>query len=293
MRKLEEELECTAKTVRRTIDILRFQLDAPLENNSKGWFYTDEKFELPGLWLTTDELQSLVALLHILHTMEQGLIDGELNVIEKTITRLLANRGISIKTFSERIKFLPMAKRPVRSNIFAHICEALLNQKQISIQYQDSKDNKTRRDISPQTLAYYRENWYLDSWCHKRKELRTFMVPRINRIWTSDKPAKQLPQAELEEHFASAYGIFAGKATNTAKLKFHPEIAPAIASQQWHPEQVGEWEENYYLLSFPYGDDRELVLDILRHGEQVEVLEPPALRQTLIARLKEALGVYE
>ncbi|HEX9583592.1 MAG TPA: hypothetical protein VGB36_03710, partial [Gammaproteobacteria bacterium] len=28
---------------------------------------------------------------------------------------------------------------------------------------------------------------------------------------------------------------------------------------------------------FPYSDDRELLTDILKHGAEVEVLEPPAL----------------
>lgn len=153
MRKLEDELQCSSKTVKRTIDILRYLFEAPLENNAKGWYYSDDKFQLPGLWLTTGELQSLVALLHILHSMEKGLIDAELEIIEKSITRLLANRGISIQTFTERIKFLPMAKRPVRSNIFTHVCEALLNRKQIIIDYCDNKGEKTKRNISPQTLA--------------------------------------------------------------------------------------------------------------------------------------------
>lgn len=295
LKKMEQELGCTGKTVKRTIEILQTYWQAPLEydKRARGWRYTDDKFELPGLWLTTDELQSLVALLHILHTMEDGLIDKELDVIEQSINRLLVSRGIAIKTFTERIKFLPMAKRPVQSNIFAHICEALLKRKQITIDYHDSQGNKTRRDISPQTLAYYRENWYLDSWCHKRNDLRTFSLPRIARIFTSDQAAKKIPEEQLREHFAGSYGIFAGKATHTAKLKFYPEIAPAIASQKWHPEQKGQWEGDCYLLSFPYGDDRELVLDILKHGNNVEVLGPAKLKNAVINRLRGALELYQ
>ena len=295
LKKMEQELQCTAITVKRTINILRDFWQAPLEydKHAKGWRYTDDKFELPGLWLTTDELQSLVALLHILHTMEDGLIDKELDVIEKSIARLLASRGINIKNFTERIKFLPMAKRPVQSNIFAHICEALLKGKQITIDYSDNRGNKTRRAISPQTLAYYRENWYLDSWCHKRNNLRSFLVPRIARVFTSSEPAKKIPDEQLKEHFAGSYGIFAGKATHTAKLKFYPEIAPTIASQQWHPEQKGQWDGDCYLLSFPYGDDRELVLDILKHSNNVEVLGPAKLKKTVVNRLRGALQLYQ
>ena len=40
------------------------------------------------------------------------------------------------------------------------------------------------------------------------------------------------------------------------------------------------------MLEIPYSDDRELLMDILRHGADVEVLEPAELRK----RVKEALG---
>lgn len=39
-------------------------------------------------------------------------------------------------------------------------------------------------------------------------------------------------------------------------------------------------------------DDRELVMDILRYGPDVEVAGPPALREAVVARLKAALGQY-
>ena len=37
--------------------------------------------------------------------------------------------------------------------------------------------------------------------------------------------------------------------------------------------------EGRYLLELPFRDDRELVLDLLRHGAHVEVLAPAALRR--------------
>ena len=32
-------------------------------------------------------------------------------------------------------------------------------------------------------------------------------------------------------------------------------------------------------LSFPYSDLRELLMDVLKHGDQVQVLEPRALQE--------------
>ena len=43
------------------------------------------------------------------------------------------------------------------------------------------------------------------------------------------------------------------------------------------------------MLEVPYSDDRELVMDILKHGPEVEVLDPPALRERVRELLNETL----
>jgi predicted DNA-binding transcriptional regulator YafY len=43
---------------------------------------------------------------------------------------------------------------------------------------------------------------------------------------------------------------------------------------------------------FPIGDHRELLLDILRYGDEVEVIAPPELRQAVIEKLSTALASY-
>jgi predicted DNA-binding transcriptional regulator YafY len=72
-----------------------------------------------------------------------------------------------------------------------------------------------------------------------------------------------------------------------AKLRFTPEAARWVAVQSWHPKQRAEVEENgSYVLEIPYAHERELLMEILKHGADVEVLSPASLR----ARVAEALG---
>ena len=47
----------------------------------------------------------------------------------------------------------------------------------------------------------------------------------------------------------------------------------------WHPDQRGVFDPaGRYTLELPYRDDRELLLEILKHGAGVEVLAPEELR---------------
>jgi len=75
-----------------------------------------------------------------------------------------------------------------------------------------------------------------------------------------------------------------------ATLRFTPERARWVAAETWHPKQRGHFEaDGHYRLELPYADPRELVMDILRHVPEVEVVAPPALREAVAEKLRRAV----
>ena len=145
--------------------------------------------------------------------------------------------------------------------------------------YAKSTDQHTRREVSPQRLVHYRENWYLDAWCHLRQALRSFALDGIRCLEVLDVPAKEIPLKTLDDYLHDSYGIMRGGEPRRARLRFSPTSARWRAAEVWHPDQKGSFDaEKRYLLELPYRDDRELVMDVLRHGADVEVLSPPELR---------------
>ena len=147
--------------------------------------------------------------------------------------------------------------------------------------------------MSPQRITHYREAWYLDAWDEKRDALRSFSIDRILRASVLEDRAFDVPEAELDEHYASAYGIFGGKADKLALLRFTPGSARWVADERWHPLQQGRWlEGGVYELSIPYHDARELVMDVMRYGADVEVVAPSELREEVRLQLHRASRVY-
>jgi predicted DNA-binding transcriptional regulator YafY len=66
-----------------------------------------------------------------------------------------------------------------------------------------------------------------------------------------------------------------------------------VASQAWHSKQKSATlGDGSYVLEIPYADDRELLMDILKFGPDVEVLEPEALRKRVKVQLAAALNRY-
>jgi proteasome accessory factor C len=76
----------------------------------------------------------------------------------------------------------------------------------------------------------------------------------------------------LEEFLISSCGIFRGIAQNIAVLEFSKSKVKWVADESWHPKQQAQWLDNgNYQLSIPFNDNRELIMDILKHGVKVEV----------------------
>lgn len=140
---------------------------------------------------------------------------------------------------------------------------------------------------------YYRDNWYLDAWCHKKQALRTFLVSRINQATLQTDAATLVDSKERKEYFTNSYGIFSGKATKQAEILFSPPTALQISQQLWHKQQQGQWIDENYLLTIPYSDKRELIKDLLFHAPDVKILAPEELKQEYMQRLEQALRKHQ
>src|SRR3990167_5212321 len=292
---IERELECSRATVNRVIDDLR-GYGAPIEylREQNGYRYTPGvAFELPGIWFNASELYALLATQKLLAEAEPGLLEDTLAPLRRKIAGILSAEHLGGGEIARRVRILRMAGRGA-GPCFNAATTALVQRKRLEIEYHGrTRGDVTDREISPQRLVHYRDNWYLDAWCHLRKGLRSFALECIRAAKVSSRAALDVPETKLDKHFATAYGIFAGSPKQMAVLRFTAERARWVADEQWHPRQTGRFlEDGRYELRVPYSDPRELVMDILRNGPDVEVMAPPELRAAVADRLRAASGQY-
>jgi predicted DNA-binding transcriptional regulator YafY len=282
-----DELEVSRATFKRDLDYLRNRMNAPVVFAADAGGYRLDKqqagprFELPGLWFSEDEAYALLMMQHLLSSLDHGgLLGPHIAPLMDRLNAVIGSRDAPAAEVRNRVRLLSFASRKMPLEFFAQIGNALFKRKRLRMQYYArSTDSHTVREVSPQRLVHYRENWYLDTWCHLRNDLRSFSVDGIRAIEVLDAPAKEVSLAELDAYLMSSYGIVRGGESKRARLRFSRERARWVASEVWHPEQKGAFDaKGRYLLELPYRDDRELVLDILRHGGEVEVMAPKELR---------------
>ena len=285
-------------TLGRLIADLRYKLGAPLIHDKErgGYRYdtADGSHPLPGLWFSADELLALVTLKHLLTHLEPGLLDDHLRPLQARIDQLLASQHLGAGEAAQRIRLLSIASRRKNPRHFQAVAHAVLQRHRLRIDYYNREHDETsHREISPQRLAHYRDNWYLDAWCHAKKGLRSFAIECIRAVEPLARPAKTVAESTLNRELASSYGIFAGQPHATAVLRFTAKRARWVAEEIWHPEQQSRWlDDGRYELRLPYSDDRELLMDILKYGADVEVIEPSALREGIRQHLEKTASQY-
>lgn len=299
--RLMGDLDCSRATVYRDVAFLRDALGAPIESGEgaePAIHYAGaeaERFELPGLWLSSEELAALLALNELLERSGPGVLAGALAPFRARIERLLSDHASGQALPVERIRVLASGSRTLDQGTFRAVASALIKRQRLKFRYRArSTDALTERAVSPQRLAHYRDNWYLDAWDHSRDALRSFALDRIHAPQLIDEAALDRDTVELDAHLASSYGIFSGAPKAWATIQFSPHAARWVADEHWHSQQQGaRLADGRYELKVPYSNSRELLMDVLKYGPDAEVVAPVSLREEMKILLQLALGAYQ
>ncbi len=305
---LLEELEVSRATLKRDLEYLRSRLGAPIEydRDVNGYRfgtsnYAGPKHELPGLWFDEAELYSLLMAQQLLAGLDSdGLLSRHLQPLLDRIHELLQSGSAegdeaAAQRLMQRVKIVSALRRPVPSRFFERVSTALLTRKRLHLRYlARTRRELSEREVSPQRLVHYRHTWYLDAWCHRSEALRRFALDAVQEATVIDaKPAREITLKRLQAEMDAGYGIYAGATPRWAVLVFDVQAAQWASREEWHPQQVGRWlADGRFELRLPYVDDTELVMDVLRQGEQVQVLAPPELVQAVRTRLAAAAALY-
>ena len=298
-----EELEVSRATLKRDFQYLRDRLNAPIVWDRKAGGYRYEQgdapagsqFELPGLWFNASEIHALLTMQHLMANLDKGgLLSPHIQPLMARLNGLLGTADNTAEEVRKRVRIIGVAARRMHLSHFETVGSALLRRKRLMITYHARGTNEvTEREVSPQRLVYYRENWYMDAWCHLRKGLRNFSLDAIQKAAVLEKPARDVSEKITDDVLGGGYGIFSGSKLQWARLRFTPERARWVAHEQWHPRQKGSVQDDgSYLLEIPYADNRELLMDILKYGPDVEVVGPASLRKRVQDLLSQASQRY-
>jgi len=296
-RRLAEQFEVSLKTAQRSVEFMRDRMNMPMEYVAarRGYACLDAAWELPGLWLTEDELISLVLSYRLASAVPDAGVKASLRTFLNDVIAQHTADKFNIDNLAEKISVKNIAYARTGEAIFHRTLEALLKGRPVRIEYYSPHSNRhSVRDILPLHLLSYMGTWHIVAFCQVKKELRDFVLSRIRTISPSDAPITvRASAAGVKDYIRRTFGILHGKETKKVCLRFAKDIAPWIAEQSWHPDQqVSIDKDGRLCLTVPVADFREIKREILRYGAQVEVLSPKALRDEMKKEIEKMRKIY-
>jgi len=294
-REVLETFRISPAQFKRDLDFMRDRLGAPITYNATtgGYQYATGEFNLPSLWFSEREVYLLLLMHSLLDKLQPGLVREQLAPFEAKLRGLLATSARGADRVLDRMQVGSAPQRPVDPGHFQAICDATLRRKRLSMRYYSRyRGTETNRIVSPQRVIYYRGNWYLDAWCHDKMAGRRFAIDAVRAVTVLNEPAENLAP-EIAGGDNQGYGIFAGPAGHTAVLIFDSVAARWVREEEWHPQQrLTKLPNDAVQLEVPYSHPQEILMDILRHGPHVEVLQPVSLRSAVAEAHREAAEKY-
>src|SRR5436190_1346342 len=182
----KRELGMSPASVKRDLQYMRDRFNAPIEYDREANGYrfgaqrSGPRYELPGLWFNSSEVLALLTTLRLLGEVQPGMLEGQIEPLRERLRAILGAGDHSWQEVEKRIRIFQPERRAAASQHFSTLAAAVLRRSRLWIRhYNRKKDEETEREVSPQRLVHYRDNWYLDAWCHLRTDLRSFAVDAI------------------------------------------------------------------------------------------------------------------
>lgn len=294
--KLAEQFELSTKTAHRSIDYFRDRLQAPLEydESRKGYFYTDPTFQLPVTRLSADELQALLIARKLITEASAGSLGDELGHISARLGTLLAANLPGKAHPEEAFSFRWKGINPTDPIIFQNVTTALIQGRLLTFCYYSPTSSVcTMRMVEPHHMVNYQGTWHLIAFCHLRNEWRDFVLGRMTICKVEAEEFTIRPKDEWQPFLEDTFGIFQNKQSFDVKLKFSPERSRWIRGEIWHEGQAEELQDDgSLLLTIPVSHGQEIMMEILKHGSHVEVLEPEWLKAKVMEEVKRTHKIY-
>jgi len=291
---LADKFDCSTRTIRRDMNELDDEGTLPNFYDEKLKVYrldASHYIEVEGLWFSPEELYALLLIQQLTEKLAGGAFD--MRPLHDKIEKMLGKMAPDKKELS-RFRVFYVGSRAKNMPHFGTIAKALMARKRLQIKYHGrEKDIVSERMISPQRMVFYKGNWYMDAWCHRAKGLRSFAIEQVVEVSEGSLSCRNISEKTLNVHYTQTFGIFSGEPIHTAVLVFSKKASLWVQDEEWFPDNHGRYlEDGRFQLKIPYNNSTELIMEICRYGAEVEVIEPPELRESVKQLLQKAADQY-
>jgi len=283
-------LDCTVRTIWRDLAVLEragFPLysDKEADGRRSVWkLQEDFKLGLP-VKLSLAETAALLMSRDLLGPEGAGALGTSVASAFDKIGRVLSRDALRLLDQMRESIGVRAVGAKLQAPATEHLTiiqKALLERRRLEMRYYSmSRDEESHRQVDPYHLTVFDGGSYLVGYCHLRKTERIFAVERVRELRMLTMRFTVRPGFNATEYLKHAWGIIKGE-TVPVRVLFSRSVARYIRDRRWHPSQkLSELSDGRLEMTLRVADTLEVRRWLLGYGAEVEVLEPPKLREVL------------
>jgi predicted DNA-binding transcriptional regulator YafY len=295
---MAQQLDVPSRAIYRDLEVLQ-KLPVPLytdKNGKESFWKVDPDFrskltipfslsELLSIYFAQDSLRPLDGT--VLHDSLQSLFDKvRANIPKPLFRQMLSLRGAFLSG-------IPAQKEYRTYREFIQIIQdAIQERKTLRLQYEPRDQKPAERNVNPYAIHLRNGTLYLIGHCHLRKDLRTFVVDRMQKIRLTEDSFTMPPGFSLESYLRHSFGMFTQELVRV-KVRFHKSLTRYLLERRWHPSQKNrKLKDGWLELTFEVAGTKEIKTWIMGFGSLAKVLEPGSLVKEIKDDLAKSLKSY-
>jgi len=186
-------------------------------------------------------------------------------------------KALGIESDVDGIPINPHQVRNSDTNL-AKVIDALALRKTISFDYRASDNTDENRALEPYGVGTKNGFWYVAGNDLERRAVRLF---RLDRVVSEVKEQGRGASYEIPEDFSMHDQLQSRTRKHVAQLLVRKGKADRLRKHASVQESQDEWD----LVKYQYSDMKDLIRDLLWHRDDVKVIGPTEVKESLMASL--------
>jgi predicted DNA-binding transcriptional regulator YafY len=278
--RLAEKLEVSTRTVRRDLDALSAAgVPVYADRGRNGGVRLLPDFVLSKTLLSAREQDEILAALQSLRATGSGVESDVLTHLNGLFRRGAAD-WIDVD-------FSPWGGGPAAKAVFPQLKNAILEHRRVAFDYFGANGAPGRRTVEPCRLCFKGTNWYLQGYCLSRGDFRVFRLSRMERVtveadFFTPRGAPPPLDGETDGQMISM---------QTLTIRFSPAMAYRVYDC-FRRGEIRRQPDGSFLVCTMWPQGGWALSYLLSFGGEVEVLDPPEVREALRREAERILKNY-
>lgn len=279
------------RTIQDDIRIMRsgdLGYNAPIKTENGKYHYDDPDYSIKNASLTKDDLRAINTAAKVL-----GQYKGFdfFNALNNIYERFESKLYLKLQKENQQAISFDKDEEAKGTQFLNPLLNFIEAKTVLHISYKKFADDTPKQHIlHPYLLKEFDGRWYLLGWHEQGQFIITLALDRIEDISEANAYTYQEKHFNAEEYFANTLGVtFTGRPAQQIIIEAEAGYAPYLLTKPMHKsQQLLRNDTDVFVFSYYLVINQELENWLLEHSNHLKVLEPLALKQSLLEKIKKA-----